>query len=366
MLLTPMKRRSFLALLSSLSMAPQTVISGNTKPKKVLVLGGTGFLGPIIVQDLIDAGYDVTLFNRGQTAPSLFPQLPLIIGDRETEDGSGLKNLKNDDQEWDWVVDTWRGSSKAVLDTVQILKSRTSQYQYVSTVSVYDKWDDIGIQEDAALNPLPTESEPINSPYRYALRKTFAENILREHMPDNSVMFRSHGLRGYPNSAPRHEPYWQVKIKRGGDFVVPDNVDYYQTTDMISLARFMRVAGERGLNGAYNVAYPPQRFKDFINGMVTELKSKVRLHWIPQEFLVENDVNLIRTTPAGRYQFDVSKALRAGLVNRSKAELLADQLKGYFDRNPNDDFEFGKPETATISDQREQEIIKSWAATKTT
>jgi hypothetical protein len=211
---------------------------------------------------------------------------------------------------------------------------------------------------------LPADAEPIISPYRYALRKTFGEKVLRELLPEKSVMFRSHGLRGYPTSAPRHEPYWQVKIQRGKDLVVPDGADYYQTTDMISLARFMIVAGERGLSGAYNVAYTPQRFREFINGIVAELKSNVTLHWVPQQFLLGHDVQLIRTTPAGRYRFDVTKALNDGLINRPKSELLADQLRGYWDRNLNGDFEFGQPETATISDQREQEIIELWAATK--
>lgn len=334
------------------------------KPKKVLVLGGTRFLGPVIVEELIRHGYAVTLFNRGQTNPDLFSQIPLIKGDRETEDGSGLQNLRTDTQEWDWVVDTWRGSSKAVADTAQILANRTRQYQYVSTVSVYDKWDRVGINEDEPLNPLPAENEPIISENRYALRKTFGELVLRQLMPEKSVMFRSHGLRGYANSAPRHEPYWQVKVQRGRNLVLPAEAEYYQVTDMISLARFMILAGEKQLNGPYNVAYEPMRFADFINHIVQATNSKVKLHWLPEEFLVAQDAKLIRTKPPGRYRFSVDRALKDGMLNRSLDELLADQLRGYHDRNPLADFEFGKPDTSTISEARENEILALWQQQK--
>jgi 2'-hydroxyisoflavone reductase len=328
--------------------------------KRVLVLGGTRFLGPVIVRELLAKGHSVTLFNRGKTNPGLFSHLPLIKGDRETEDGSGLKELAQNTQHWDWVVDTWRGSSKAVEDTARILVNRTNQYQYVSTVSVYDKWDRIGIREDEPLNPLPSESEPIISPNRYAIRKTFSERILSKWFPENSVMFRSHGLRGYPNSAPRHEPYWQVKVWRGRQLVAPGDIGHYQVTDMRSLAMFMVHAGERQLQGAFNVAYSPMLFRDFIMDIVRDTNSKVKLHWLPQEFLLKHDVKLIRTNSAGRYRFNVSKAVNAGLVNRPMVDLLNDQLQGYLDRNPRDDFNFGQPDTATISESREQEIIELW------
>lgn len=360
-------RRHFMTA-AGISLAPGFVAPSYSnelvKPKRVLVLGGTRYLGPVIVDELLSRGYSVTLFNRGKTNPGLFPDLPLIKGDREIPNGEGLQQLANNNQQWDWVVDTWRGSSKAVEDTARLLAGRTGQYQYVSTVSVYDKWDSIGIIESAPLNPLPADFEPIISPYRYAIRKTFAEKVLNELLPNNSIMFRSHGLRGYPTSAPRHEPYWQVKVKRGDQLVVPADVEYYQVTDMRSLAQFMIYAGERKLNGPYNVAYPSMRFHDFIQRMITATRSKVTLHRLPQEFLLAHDAKLIRTVPAGRYRFDVSKALKAGLQNRPLETLLADQLRGYFERHPNDDFKFGQPDTSTISELREKELLALWQLEK--
>lgn len=358
-----MDRRQFIKTTSAFGAMTSISSFAHPSPSNVLVLGGTGYFGPVLVEELLKQGYQVTLFNRGKTNPHLFPELTKIRGDRETLNGSGLAALKVSKTQWDWVVDTWQGSSKCVEDTARILSKRTNQYQYVSTVSVYDKWDKIGIVESEALNPLPSNTEPLVSENRYAIRKTFAEKVLKEIMPTQSAFFRSHGMRGYPTTAPRHEPYWQVKIMRGGDLVLPSDIDYYQITDMVSLARFMILCGQTQTMGPFNVCYPPILFKEFIQNIVKQTNSQVRLHWIPQAFLLANDVKLMRERPAGRYRFNVDKALNAGLKNRSQTILLADQLRGYFDRNPNDDFTFGKPETRTITAKREQEIIRLWEKT---
>jgi len=355
-----MNRRNFIKSGCALSAYSAMPVLAKLPSKKILVLGGTGYFGPVLVNELIRHGYQVTLFNRGITNPHLFPELEKLRGDRETLSGAGLTALKQSKKQWDWVVDTWQGSSKCVADTAKILEQKTSQYQYVSTVSVYDKWDKVGITEDEALNPLPAANEPMISPNRYAIRKTFSEGVLNEIMPGRSTFFRSHGMRGYPTNAPRHEPYWQVKIQRAKELVLPSDIQHYQVTDMLSLARFMIRSGERRLFGAYNVCYPPMLFRNFIQNIVDHTQSLVKLHWIPQEFLLKQNVKLMREQPAGRYRFDVSKAIIAGLVNRPISALTDDQLRGYFDRNPNDDFEFGKPETATISSEKEQQIIRLW------
>ncbi|MEM9384833.1 MAG: NAD-dependent epimerase/dehydratase family protein [Pseudomonadota bacterium] len=355
-----MKRRAFLAASSALGLTTGLAALGGIQGTRVLVLGGTGFFGPVLVRELLRNGANVTLFNRGQTNPHLFPQIEKIRGDRELPDARGLVALAESRARWDWVVDTWQGSSACVADTARLLHGRVEQYQYVSTVSVYDKWDRIGIQESEPLNPVPPGPEPLVSPHRYALRKTLSEQLLGELLPERSVFFRSHGMRGYPNSAPKHEPYWQVKIMRGGDLVLPADIEYYQVTDMVSLARFMIHCGRTQQTGPFNVCYPPIRLRRFIEGIVRDTRSGVRLHWIPQEFLLAHQVRLLRGTPAGRYRFDVSKALAAGLENRSLSELLADQLQGYRDRHPGDDFRFGGEGTSTISSQREQEIIRLW------
>jgi 2'-hydroxyisoflavone reductase len=357
-----MDRRQFILSTGALGLASSFPATTGTTNGNVLVLGGTGYFGPVIVEELLKKGFSVTLFNRGKTNPHLFPKLPKIRGDRELPNAQGISALKANKTRWDWVVDTWQGSSKCVEDTAKLLADKTPQYQYVSTVSVYDDWGQIGITENEALNPLPAPSEPLRTENRYAIRKTFSEQVLNQILPKQNVSFRSHGMRGYPTTEPRHEPYWQVKVKRGGDLVLPADIPHYQVTDMVSLARFMIHCGIYQKMGPYNVCYPPMLFREFIGDIVKALNSKVKLHWIPQDFLLKHDVKLMREEPAGRYRFDVSKAIKDGLVNRSPNDLLTDQLAGYFHRNPNDGFVFGKEGTSTISSTREQEILKLWHA----
>ena len=361
-----MERRDFVKASLALGTLACSAAIALPRPKRVLVLGGTGYFGPVVVQELLQRGYSVTLFNRGITNPHLFPKLEKIRGDRETADGSGLEALRRDKRNWDWVVDTWQGSSKSVADSAQLLVDKTAQYQYVSTVSVYDKWDKIGIVESEPLNPLPSKKETLASNNRYAIRKTFAETVLAETMPNRSVLFRSHGMRGSRTTQAIHEPYWQVKIQRGGDLVLPADITYYQITDMVSLARFMIRCGDSQQHGAYNVCYPPFSFRDYIQSIVEATDSKVRLHFIPQSFLRSHSVRLMydHNRPPGRYRFNVDKAIQAGLVNRSFDALLEDQLRGYYERNPNGEFVFGHPETKTLSADREREIIRSWQTAK--
>lgn len=359
-----MKRRSFLyssLLMTAACATPINKITPKKRPK-VLVLGGTGnYLGPTMVRELLKEGYEVVLFNRGITNKHLFPNLERIYGDRETQNGKGLKNLINDKRDWDFVIDTWQKSPKSVYDAVLILKQRTKLYQYISSISVYDDWHVVGIDENEALNPTPEFRNTIETPDRYAIRKTISENLIREYMPDNHSIFRSHGLRGYPNGDNKiHEPYWAVKIARGGDIIVPAEAEYYQVTDSVSLARFAITAARKNLTGSYNVAYQPFLFKDFLNKIIEVTNSNAKLHWLPQETLAKYDVALWRTNRAGRYRFDISKAIDVGLVNRPLEELISDQLKGYYDRNPNDDFKFIEEGTLYLSDETEKRILKEW------
>ncbi|MEO0900834.1 MAG: NAD-dependent epimerase/dehydratase family protein [Bacteroidota bacterium] len=120
-------------------------LAGNTNGKKALMLGGRGFIGPSIVNALLAAGYEVTLLNRGKTNADIFSDLPVIICDRERENKAGLKAIENKHKEtyWDVVVDTWQKSPKAVSDFLEEFKDHIGHYHYISTISVYDKWDNI-------------------------------------------------------------------------------------------------------------------------------------------------------------------------------------------------------------------------------
>lgn len=353
--------------------------SWHKNAKKVLILGGRGFIGPTIVEAFLATGYEVTLLNRGKTNPHLFKQLPIIICDREKEDKQGLKAIdkKYKNTYWDVVVDTWQKSPKAVADFLEEFKGHFGHYHYISTISVYDKWDKKFIEESEPLNPLPKFPQTIQKKFRYAIRKTLAEEVIREKIK-NFTIYRSHGIKsarvgrlGNPDS----EPFWPVRFYRGGEILLPkvDN-HHVQVTDAKSLVNFVVHCSQTKTYGAYNVAHQSMPFKDYVSCLIHATQMPQKMHWIDGDFLIKNGIlpykimPLWRTRPAGAYYFDVQKALRAGLTNRPMVEVISDQLAGYKKRYPKNDVRFGEivngKQIKYYSMSKEKEVIKKWLARK--
>jgi len=381
---TSMNKRKFIktagtaTLFTALNPMPTlgNVTNSSTK-KKVLILGGRGFIGPRIVADFLANGYEVTLLNRGKTNPHLFKELPIIICDRETESQSGLKNIAKayKSMYWDVVVDTWQKSPKAVSDFLEVFKGQYGHYHYISTVSVYDKWDKKHITESEPLNPLPSFPKTISEEFRYAIRKTLAEEAIRERT-DRYTIYRSHGMKDFRVNRPEGldgEPYWPVRFYRGGEILVPKVKDHHiQLTDVPSLTKFVVHCSNTSTFGAFNVACYPTRFKDYVSSLVLATGMPEKLHWIDGEFLEKEGltpykiVPLWKPKPEGSYYFNVQKAINAGLVNRSLTEMINDQVKGYLSRHPNDDVRFGimhrGKQLKYYSMEKEKEIIRKWVS----
>ena len=145
-------RRSFINLAGASSMlaaAGRTVypvIPAAEKPLKILILGGTGFIGPFQVSYALERGHSVTLFNRGKTNPHLFPDVEKLRGDR-SNDLSALEGSR----EWDVVIDNSATIPRWVRQSAGLLKGRSRHYMYVSSLSVYSETGKVGIAEDGAV-----------------------------------------------------------------------------------------------------------------------------------------------------------------------------------------------------------------------
>jgi len=363
---------SLLTLISPLEALVNTSLMFN---KKALVLGGRGFIGPTIVQSLVKAGYHVTLLNRGKTNADLFKELPVILCDREKENKEGLRSVskKYKDTYWDVVIDTWQKSPKAVADFLDEFKGQLGHYHYISTISVYDKWDRKNIAETDPLNPLPKFPKTVKEEHRYAIRKTLAEEAIRERI-SNYTIHRSHGMKSYrvtrPND-PNAQPFWPVRFYRGGEILLPKvNNHFMQVTDVVSLVDFILHCSVTKTFGEFNVAYYPTHFKDYISSLIHATKTPDKMYWINGEFLKQNGlepykiVPLWRERPIGAYHFNVQKAINAGLVNRPMTNMIADQIEGYKNRFPKQIFEFGETykgeKLKYYSLKKEQELIKKW------
>lgn len=347
----------------------------SSNQKKVLILGGRGFLGPTIVNAFLTADYEVTLLNRGKTNAHLFENLPIIICDREKENKQGFRDIdtKYKDTYWDVVVDTWQKSPKAVSDFLEEFKGKFGHYHYISTISVYDKWDKKFIEESEPLNPLPKFPSTIQEEFRYAIRKTFAEEAIRARI-DNFTIYRSHGIKSSRSNHPdnvNEEPFWPVRFYRGGEILLPKAKDHHiQITDAKSMADFVVHCSRTKTFGAYNVATNSIPFKDYVSSLIHATQTPDKMHWIDGDFLIENGIlpykimPLWRTNRVGFYHFNVQKAIHAGLTNRPMVDVISDQLKGYLSRHPKDDVRFGEvingEQLKYYSIQKEKEIIEKW------
>ncbi|WP_219006250.1 NAD-dependent epimerase/dehydratase family protein [Aquimarina litoralis] len=378
-----MNKRDFIKTVSAASLCTllnplETLgfgIPTSSTPKKVLILGGRGFLGPTIVKSFLASGHQVTLLNRGKTNPNLFKDLPIIICDREKEHKQGLKAIEKEYKEtyWDYVVDTWQKSPKAVADFLDEFKGRFGHYHYISTISVYDKWDKKFITEDEPLNPLPKFPNTISEDFRYAIRKTLAEEAIRARI-DNFTIYRSHGIKSFRVNRPGNpdsEPFWPIRFYRGGEILLPNVENHHiQITDAQSLADFVIHCSESKIHGSYNVATHPIPFKDFVSALVFATNMPKKLHWVDGDFLIKNGILPYKTMPlwredrVGFYYFNIQRATNAGLINRSMVEIVTDQLNGYKSRYPKDDIRFGEivngKQLKCYSENKEKEVLKKW------
>lgn len=365
-----MNKRTFIKSMASvIALAYVNPVSSTTlvkKKKSVLILGGRGFLGPTIVETFLEKGYSVTLLNRGKTNPQLFSNLPIIICDREEEDKQGLLKVKDQikDSHWDVVVDTWSKSPKAVKDFLEVFKGKFNHYHYVSSIAVYKSYNYKKLTENTPLKVLPEFPKTIKQKYKYSLRKALSEKAIID-AEVNYTIHRSHGMRAFRTPEPIYEPYWAVKFKRGGEVLLPLQENHYmQVTDVVSYCKFIELCSEKRITGIFNVARDRMLFKEYISQLISITGKPKKMHWIPAKFLIANKIipyrslPLWRPKPIGFYNVDVSKAKKAGLINRPLISMLKDRLAGYKYRNPNDDFAYGK--NGTLSDVKEKEVIAKW------
>ncbi|RDY61934.1 NAD-dependent epimerase/dehydratase family protein [Flagellimonas nanhaiensis] len=368
-----MDKRTFLksAVVSTtalLALGP-IACAGNKEKKKALILGGRGFLGPTIVTKFLEAGYEVTLLNRGKTNPHLFTELPIIICDREKEDLSDLKKVASQIQahQWDVVVDTWSKNPLAVKDFLAMFSSSIDHYHYTSSIVAYGgKWDK-AITEETTLRELPDKEIKYDTELPYIYRKCFSERYIMSSGV-NYTLHRSHGMRGFRIPDPIDEPYWPVKFYRGDRLFVPlDENHDTQTTDVESYTDFIVHTSNNKIYGAFNVADPTITFEHYVKTLTEVFGQPKELYHIPKDFLAKHDILPYRDLPRWRpnpygfYHIDVTKAIQNGLKIRSLEKLFKDQVDGYRHRNPKDDFVFGHH--GTISQQKTEEIIALWKKT---
>jgi nucleoside-diphosphate-sugar epimerase len=309
---------------------------------RLLMLGGTEFVGRAVTEAALARGWEVTVFHRGHHAPP--PGVTELLGDRTTREGLATLaeaatvavGRRTDASAWDLVVDTWSGAPTAVRDAARLLAGRAGRYTYVSSRSVYDHPAPAGLPEDS---PLVAGASPdAGGDVPYPLAKRGGELAALDAFGDRALLARA-GLILGPWENVGRLPWWLSRIARGGTVPAPGTPDLkLQYIDARDLANWLLDAARDGLYGPYNLVSRPGHatMGQLLDACVRVTGSGAALRWIPAEVILTAGVepwsDLPVWLPPGElyntvHQGDVGKAYEAGLYCRPVEETVADTWK---------------------------------------
>jgi len=284
---------------------------------RVLILGGTKFLGRAIAEAALARGHELTLFNRGATNPELFPEAERLRGDR-TGDLSVLAG-----RAWDAVVDP-SGYVPSVVRTSAELLRTSGRYVFISTISVYADFS-TGPDEGSAVAELgDAPVEELAADYsNYGPLKALCEAEVARVFGDRGLVVRP-GLIVGPHDPTGRFTYWAQRLARGGEMLAPGPAERrVQFVDVRDLAEWIVAAVEQGLAGTYNATNEGVPWAELLAG--------ADVTWVPDGFLQEHEVGEWMELPlwiadpalAGLHGTDVSRAVAAGLRSRPLPETIA-------------------------------------------
>ena len=308
---------------------------------RILILGGTVFLGRHLVEAALERGHELTLFNRGVSHPELFTDLEQVHGDREIDLGA----LQG--RHFDAVIDTSGYLPRVVANGIEALRGVADHYTFISTISVYGDLSVIGIQEDGAIIPLSEEgSEDIRKDY--GALKYLSEEVVRAAYGPRALIIRP-GLIVGPWDPSDRFTYWPYRIARGGDVLAPGRPDRrIQFIDVRDLAAWTLSMVEQQASGVYNADGPSGSRATMNNLLMACLQvtnSDARIHWAPEDFLVQHEVGewmelplWMRETPEqiGFHEVSCDKAIAAGLSFRPIVDTVRDTLEWHRTREPHE------------------------------
>jgi len=298
---------------------------------RILIIGGTRFLGRHLVESALEHSHEVTLFNRGKSHPGLFPQLETILGDREQD----VNKLNG--RIWDAVIDVAGYLPRIVRLSANVLKESVARYVFISSVSVYDNFRQIGIDESYPVGKLQNETVEEITGETYGPLKALCEKVVQDIYGERALIIRP-GLIVGPHDPTDRFTYWPVRIARGGDVLAPQKPEApIQVIDVRDLSDFIIKLIQDNASGVYNATGPDH---ELTIGRLLDVSKQVsgsaaNIHWASVDFLSQQKVEPWSDMPtwvpedeegAGFSRIDVSKALAAGLRFRPLEETVRDTL----------------------------------------
>ncbi|AQZ63904.1 reductase [[Actinomadura] parvosata subsp. kistnae] len=292
---------------------------------RILMLGGTEFVGRAVTEAALAREWEVTVFHRGRHEPP--PGVRALHGDRTQTDGMAALAQG----EWDLAVDTWSGPPRVVRDTLRLLDGRIGHYTYVSSRGIYDFPVPAPLTEERPV----VAGSPDDGEVTYREAKAGGEVAAEQAMGERSLRLRP-GLIFGPRENSGRVPWWLRRAARGGPQLAPGpRTASLQYIDVRDLATWTLDAAGRGLHGVYNLVCPPEHatMEDFLTACAEVTGAGAELRWIDPEQILAAGIRpwtgLPGWLPPGEmhellHRTDVSKAVAAGLRCRPVKETVAD------------------------------------------
>ena len=346
------------------------------KPRRILFLGGTGFIGPHIIHAALARGHQVAMMNRGQREPNQnagdFARVEAIRGDRTKPDA--YVNLAG--KKWDVVIDTATNVAWT-REAVTALKGSAGRFIYISSTGVFLPYRTVDIPETG---PVPLVDTPPQDPPSYGVIKALSEQEVRTGMPGRELILRPSYIVGPGDTSDRFT-YWPMRIARGGEVVVPGRkTDFVQYIDVRDLAEWMVACIEGETAGTFNIAGPEskQTLSQFVEGLRPLATAPLTFTWIEDyEWLKQyplrktadgKTAGLTYSVPwvmsegdeLGHTQISNRKAIAAGLKFRPLLTTARDTIRW---RESNDVPEaLRKQPRYVLTPEQEQAVLTAWKA----
>ncbi|HEX6701435.1 MAG TPA: NAD-dependent epimerase/dehydratase family protein [Gaiellaceae bacterium] len=323
---------------------------------KLLVLGGTVFLGRHVVEAALARGHEVTLFNRGRHGPDLYPDAEKLRGDRN-DDLTALRGRR-----WDAVVDTSGHAPPSVAAGAALLAPAVEHYTFVSTLSVYADFPAVPRLHEGSELRTPANAGAATSPDAFGALKAGCERVLGRALHGRALVVRA-GLLAGPYDPTDRFSYWPRRIAQGGEVLAPGEPDRpVQFVDARDLADWMLEGAESGRTGVYNATGParPLTLGRLLETCRAETGSDASFTWVDDRFLLEAGVaprmELTFWMPGapGASTVDCTRAFAAGLTFRPLRETVRDTLAWLASRPAS------QPPRAGITREREAQLLRAW------
>jgi len=328
-----------LAGLASRGLALGTNISSAPRPLRILILGGTGFIGPHQVRYAMSRGHSITVYNRGRQKEDWPGPVEELLGDRNTRD---LKSLQG--RNWDVCIDNPTTLPFWVRDAGLALHDRVKQYIFISTVSAYAENKTAGADETAPVahytgqDAMAETQETLRAhPALYGPLKAVSEHEAQRYFPGKATIVRP-GLIAGPGDESDRFTYWPVRLSRGGEVLAPgDGSDPIQLIDVRDLAEWTIRLAESRTSGVFNATGParPMTMREMLATIASSLQVRPTLTWVSSQFLEVQHIEAWRDMPvwvpaqgdtAGFANRSIQRALKAGLTFRPLATTSVDTL----------------------------------------